>query len=85
MKKAARQLAYDTRYKARRDGIPLERAFSQSISNSNASAPVKDAAKAMLFKGDTKEEVEVDGGIELDEKKKGEKEMVLVTPKKGIW
>ena len=23
-KKAARQLAYDTRYKARRDGIPLE-------------------------------------------------------------
>tara|TARA_Y100000287_G_scaffold76605_1_gene60636 strand:- start:27 stop:1109 length:1083 start_codon:yes stop_codon:yes gene_type:complete len=83
VKKAARQLAYDTRYKARRDGIPLERAFSQSISNSNASAPVKDAAKAMLFKGDAKEEVEVDGGVELDEKKKGEKEMVLVTPKKG--
>ena len=83
VKKAARQLAYDTRYKARRDGIPLERAFSQSVSNSNASAPVKDAAKAMLFKGDTKEEVEVDGSVELDEKKKGEKEMVLVTPKKG--
>ena len=83
VKKAARQLAYDTRYKARRDGIPLERAFSQSISNSNASAPVKDAAKAMLFKGDAKEEVEIDGGVELDEKKKGEKEMVLVTPKKG--
>ncbi len=83
VKKAARQLAYDTRYKARRDGIPLERAFSQSVSNSSASAPVKDAAKAMLFKGDTKEEVEVDGGVELDEKKKGEKEMVLVTPKKG--
>lgn len=59
VKKAARQLAYDTRYKARRDGIPLERAFAQSVSNSNASAPVKDAAKAMLFSG-PKEEFEVD-------------------------
>ena len=39
--------------------------------------------KQCLFKGDAKEEVEVDGGVELDEKKKGEKEMVLVTPKKG--
>jgi len=59
VKKAARQLAYDTRYKARREGIPLERAFTQSLQNSNASAPVKDAAKAMLFSG-PKEEFEVD-------------------------
>ena len=59
IKKAARQLAYDTRYKARREGIPLERAFAQSVGNSNASAPVKDAAKAMLFSG-PKEEVEFD-------------------------
>ena len=59
IKKAARQLAYDTRYKARREGIPLERAFSQSSANSKASAPVKDAAKAMLFSG-PKEEFEVD-------------------------
>ena len=28
LQKAARQLAYDTRYKARREGIPLERAFT---------------------------------------------------------
>ena len=59
IKKAARQLAYDTRYKARREGIPLERAFAQSSANSKASAPVKDAAKAMLFSG-PKEEFEVD-------------------------
>lgn len=81
IKKAARQLAYDTRYKARREGIPLERAFAQSSANSKASAPVKDAAKAMLFSG-PKEEVEVDAE-DIQELKKGDKEMVRVTPKKG--
>ncbi len=83
VKKAARQLAYDTRYKARREGIPLERAFSQALSNSSASAPVKDAAKAMLFSGgDKKEEVENEGDS-IQEVRKGDKEMVRVTPKKG--
>lgn len=81
IKKAARQLAYDTRYKARREGIPLERAFSQSSANSKASAPVKDAAKAMLFSG-PKEDLEVEGE-DIQELKKGDKEMVRVTPKKG--
>ena len=64
IQKAARQLAYDTRYKARREGIPLERAFTQSLQNSNASAPVKDAAKAMLFKATKAESVEVEGDLE---------------------
>ena len=39
VKKAARQLAYDTRYKARRDGIPLEKAYTQTLQNSSASSP----------------------------------------------
>jgi hypothetical protein len=75
IKKQARQLAYDTRYKARREGIPLERAFTQALQNSSASAPVKDAAKAMLFSGGVKEEVDQ---IEEEDKQK-----VLVTPAKG--
>ena len=58
VKKAARQLAYDTRYKARRDGIPLEKAYTQTLQNSSASAPVKELAKGMLFGGGQKEEVE---------------------------
>ena len=58
VKKAARQLAYDTRYKARRDGIPLERAYTQTLQNSSASGPVKELAKGMLFGGGQKEEVE---------------------------
>jgi len=58
VKKAARQLAYDTRYKARRDGIPLEKAFTQTLQNSSASSPVKELAKGMLFGGGQKEEVE---------------------------
>ena len=74
-KKQARQLVYDTRYKARREGIPLERAFTQALQNSKASAPIKDAAKAMLFSGGVKEEVD----IEED----NNKEKVLVTPAKG--
>jgi hypothetical protein len=81
LQKAARQLAYDTRYKARREGIPLERAFTQSVQNSSASAPVKDAAKALLFSGEKKESVEVEGSIE--EARKGDKEKVRVEPKKG--
>jgi len=80
IQKAARQLAYDTRYKARREGIPLERAFTQSLQNSKASAPVKDAAKALLFKS-TKESVEVEGDLE-EARVKG-KEKVRVVPKKG--
>ena len=80
IQKAARQLAYDTRYKARREDIPLERAFTQSLQNSKASAPVKDAAKAMLFKA-TKESVEVEGDLE-EGRDKG-KEKVRVVPKKG--
>jgi len=75
IKKQARQLAYDTRYKARREGIPLERAFTQSLQNSKASAPVKDAAKAMLFSGGVREEIDID-------ESEG-KEKVLVTPVKG--
>ena len=58
VKKAARQLAYDTRYKARRDGIPLEKAYTQTLQNSSASSPVKELAKGMLFGGGQKEEVE---------------------------
>ena len=57
-KKAARQLAYDTRYKARRDDIPLEKAFTQTLQNSSAPSPVKELAKGMLFGGGQKEEVE---------------------------
>jgi len=78
VQKAARQLAYDTRYKARREGIPLERAFTQSVQNSSAPAPVKDAAKSMLFKGGDKNE-----SFEIEEARKGDKEKVRVTPKKG--
>lgn len=74
IKKSARQLAYDTRYKARREDIPLERAFTQVLQNSSASSPVKDAAKAMLFGGVKKEEVELE---------EANKEKVLVTPVKG--
>ena len=75
VKKQARQLVYDTRYKARREDIPLERAWSQTLQNSSASAPVKALAKSMLFKED----------YELTEEEKTEKkkEMVLVTPVKG--
>jgi len=75
VKKQARQLVYDTRYKARREGLPLERAFAQALQNSKASAPVKDAAKAMLFSGGVKEEID----IAEDEGK----QKVLVTPAKG--
>lgn len=76
-KKQARQLVYDTRYKARREGIPLERAFSQTIQNSKASAPVKDAAKALLFSAaGVKEETDI-------QEKKDNKQKVLVTPVKG--
>ena len=82
IQKAARQLAYDTRYKARREGIPLERAFTQSLQNSNASAPVKDAAKAMLFKATKAESVEVEG--DLEEARDKSKEKVRVTPKKDM-
>jgi hypothetical protein len=74
IKKQARQLVYDTRYKARREGLPLERAFAQALQNSKASAPVKDAAKSMLFSGGVKEEI----NIEEEDKQK-----VLVTPAKG--
>lgn len=76
IKKAARQLAYDTRYKARREDLPLERAFTQVLQNSSASSPVKDAAKAMLFGGGVKKEE-----YELDE---AEKQKVLVKPSKGF-
>jgi hypothetical protein len=75
VKKQARQLVYDTRYKARREGLPLERAFAQALQNSKASAPVKDAAKSMLFSGGVKEEIDIE---EEDVKQK-----VLVTPAKG--
>ena len=75
VKKQARQLVYDTRYKARREGLPLERAFAQALQNSKASAPVKDAAKSMLFSGGVKEEIDIE---EEDGKQK-----VLVTPAKG--
>lgn len=75
VKKQARQLVYDTRYKARREGLPLERAFAQALQNSKASAPVKDAAKAMLFSGGVKEEINID-------EEEG-KQKVLVTPAKG--
>ena len=81
IQKAARQLAYDTRYKARREGIPLERAFTQSLQNSKASAPVKDAAKALLFKSTKAESVEVEG--DLEEARDKSKEKVRVIPKKG--
>ena len=81
IQKAARQLAYDTRYKARREGIPLERAFTQSLQNSKASAPVKDAAKALLFKSTKAESVEVEG--DLEEARNKDKEKVRVIPKKG--
>ncbi len=76
MKKQARQLAYDTRYKSRREGIPLERAWSQVLQNSSAPAPVKELAKGMVFGGVKKEE------YDLEESDK--KEMVLVTPVKGF-
>lgn len=79
IKKQARQLAYDTRYKARREGIPLERAWSQALQNSSASAPVKELAKSMVFGGSVKEEVEDN----ISEEDGGKKEMVLVTPVKG--
>ena len=82
IQKSARQLAYDTRYKARREGIPLERAFSQAVQNSSASAPVKDAAKSMLFRSTKAEDVETEGSS-IQEVRKGDKEMVRVTPKKG--
>ena len=78
IKKQARQLAYDTRYKARREDIPLERAWSQVLQNSSASAPVKELAKNMIFGGVKKEE------FELEEGEKKKKDMVLVTPAKGF-
>jgi hypothetical protein len=76
IKKQARQLVYDTRYKARREDIPLERAFSQALQNSSASAPVKELAKGMLFGGGVKEEYVSEEGKKRD--------MVLVTPAKGF-
>ncbi len=80
IKKQARQLAYDTRYKARREDIPLERAWSQVLQNSSASAPVKELAKNMIFGGVKKEEFELDEGKDKPKKK----DMVLVTPAKGF-
>jgi hypothetical protein len=84
LKKQAKQLAYDTRYKARREDIPLERAWSQVLQNSSASAPVKELAKGMVFGGGVKKEE-----LELGEGKtssgaSGKKDMVLVTPAKGF-
>ena len=70
IKKQARQLAYDTRYKARREDIPLERAWSQVLQNSSASAPVKELAKNMIFGGVKKEEFELEEGKK--DLKKGE-------------
>jgi hypothetical protein len=88
IKKQARQLVYDTRYKARREGIPLERAFSQALQNSSASAPVKELAKGMLFGGGVKEELELEEGKKVLKKgtpgSSGTKDMVLVTPAKGF-
>jgi hypothetical protein len=88
IKKQARQLVYDTRYKARREDIPLERAFSQALQNSSASAPVKELAKGMLFGSGVKEEFELEEG-KKDLKKgtpgaSGKKDMILVTPAKGF-
>jgi hypothetical protein len=47
--KQARQLVYDVRYRARREDIPLEKAYTQHIGNSSASAKVKEIAKEKLF------------------------------------
>lgn len=83
-KKQARQLAYDTRYKARREDIPLERAWSQVLQNSSASAPVKELAKNMIFGGVKKEEFELEEGKKGAPGASGKKDMVLVTPAKGF-
>lgn len=89
IKKQARQLAYDTRYKARREDIPLERAWSQVLQNSSASAPVKELAKNMIFGGGVKkEEFEIEEGNKVLKKgtssASSKKDMVLVTPAKGF-
>jgi len=88
IKKQARQLAYDTRYKARREDIPLERAWSQVLQNSSASAPVKELAKNMIFGGVKKEEFELEEGKKVLKKgtstASNKKDMVLVTPAKGF-
>ena len=47
--KQARQLVYDVRYRARREGIPIEKAYTQHIGNSPAPSKVKEIAKEKLF------------------------------------
>ena len=61
--KQVRQAIYDIRYRARREGISLEQAYSQYIANSNLSQDAKMRIKEALFpkggdggKGEEKEE-----------------------------
>ena len=49
LSKQARQLVYDVRYRARREGIPIEKAYTQHIGNSPAPSKVKEIAKEKLF------------------------------------
>ena len=61
--KQVRQAIYDIRYRARREGISLEQAYSQYIANSNLSQDAKMRIKEALFpKGG-------DGGKEKEEAK----------------
>ena len=67
VRKAARQLAYDTRYKVKKsfgkgqktDAASLQRAYMQQLGKSSAPGPVKALAKKMLvgeeYSGDIKE------------------------------
>lgn len=58
--KQVRQAIYDIRYRARREGISLEQAYSQYIANSNLSQDAKMRIKEALFPkgGDAQKEKE---------------------------
>jgi hypothetical protein len=49
IQKQAKQLAYDTRYRAKQEGITLQQAWGKQSQHSDAAAQVKIIAKKMLF------------------------------------
>lgn len=71
--KKVRQAVYDIRYRARREDIPLAKAFSQYMANSGLGPQIKSLVRAKLG-----EELELDLDFIEEEKKKGDKYKVRV-------
>lgn len=75
--KKVRQAVYDIRYRARREDIPLAKAFSQYMANSGLGPQIKSLVRAKLG-----EELELDLDF-IEEEKKGDKFKVRVKDKES--